>query len=483
MMTMMILVPPILLCLLVTQVASVPILKQVQVVTRHGARTPLTKAATTLQEASATLTPIGQKHLYELGIWLKTKYAGLGVIDKYNTTFVRLESSDYDRTIVSALMLAQGLFSGRPSNELLPTSARNTDIPVYTNIKVNDITIRAYDKCPPFLEKLVDLYASEPFLAIEHDHSPLLTFLANVSDFQSYVVEHTIPLSNIWNVYDAMNVADTECAANFSSTSCQALANPSLATLLNDTQWTELQSIANYAELAKYRQTGGKLLGSNLLRKIYTTMNTATSSKKRKLQSKSTDVMQTFILYSAHYPTILGLLNSMGESDLKIDVIPNYATALIFELYADNETLQDTVVTYYKAGLQNSTETLVLKSVCAGQVFCPLESFGQIISTGVAGATTAEDWCTECSNDSADVCLKAKLTALTTASNTVPVCSNKSVNNGIIAGTFFGGLAVGVGVMLLSVWLYSVQKQQKDTHSPGKEGDPQVEYGDAIVSG
>ena len=141
------------------------------------------------------------------------------------------------------------------------------------------------------------------------------------------------------------------------------------------------------------------------------------------------------------------------------------------------------VVRNYKAGLQNSTETLVLKSVCAGQVFCPLESFGQIISTGVAGATTAEDWCTECSNDSADVCLKAKLTALTTASNTVPVCSNKSVNNGIIAGTFFGGLAVGVGVMLLSVWLYSVQKQQKDTHSPGKEGDPQVEYGDAIVSG
>ena len=125
--------------------------------------------------------------------------------------------------------------------------------------------------------------------------------------------------------------------------------------------------------------------------------------------------------------------------------------------------------------------TLELKSVCAGQVFCPLVSFGEIISSGVAGPATLEQWCIECNNASADICLKVKLTALTTASNEVSKCM-KSASHGMIAGTFFGGLGVGIGILLLSLWLY-VQNQQKNTHSPRKEEVFQPECSDAIVSG
>ena len=51
--------------LLPTAVWAVPELKQVHVVTRHGARTPLPKNAETLvEQAGSTLTPIGQKQLY-----------------------------------------------------------------------------------------------------------------------------------------------------------------------------------------------------------------------------------------------------------------------------------------------------------------------------------------------------------------------------------------------------------------------------------
>ena len=173
-------------------------------------------------------------------------------------------------------------------------------------------------------------------------------------------------------------MAVTECATNFTATSSQVLANPSLLTLWNDTQWTELQLIANHVELAKYSQTGGKSLGSNLLQKIYSTMNTYPSTQKQLLQqsksSTGSDPIPSFCLYSAHYPTILGLLSSMGENNLQLEAIPNYASALIFELYGDNETQQDTIKILFKAGLQNVTVTLELKSVCAGQVYCPLVS-------------------------------------------------------------------------------------------------------------
>ena len=63
------------------------------------------------------------------------------------------------------------LFAGRQSKDLLPTFARNSDIPVYTNIKVNNITIRANDKCPLFLKRLINLYSSGPFLTMEHEVS------------------------------------------------------------------------------------------------------------------------------------------------------------------------------------------------------------------------------------------------------------------------------------------------------------------------
>jgi Histidine phosphatase superfamily (branch 2) len=434
--------------------SAVPILRQVQVVTRHGARTPLTKSATTLQEASATLTHIGEKQLYDLGTWLREKYAGLGVVDTYNSTLVRIESSDYDRTIVSAQMLAQGLFLDRPSNPLLPKPANNTNIPVYTNSKLNDVTIRAYDKCPTFLDNLKTLYASETFLALEKEHEQLLNALAAIPAFSTYAVQNTIPLSNVWNIFDLINVAKIECATNYeTSDSCQSLPDPALATVLNDAQWTELQSMANHAELLKYSTAGGKLLGSNLLRTIQSRMNI-------------TATMPSFVLYSAHYPTILGLMSSiLGENDILKEAIPNYATALIFELYTDSDTNQQSVAIHYKEGLQNETTTMELTSMCPGKLSCPLESFGALLSSGNAGATSQEYWCDECNNGSADVCLRTQLTKLTTARNEVSSCEREPINNGIIAVTFFGG--VGMGLVLVAVWL--CVRKPTSGHSAGQK--------------
>ena len=449
--------------------SAVPLLRQVQVVTRHGARTPLTKSATTLQEVSATLTHIGEKQLYDLGTWLRQRYAGLGVVDTYNSTLVRIESSDYDRTIVSAQMLAQGLFLDRPSNPLLPKPANNTNIPVYTKSKLNDVTIRAYDKCPTFLDNLKTLYSSETFLALEQEHEQLLTALASIPAFSTYAIQNTIPLSNVWNVFDLINVAKIECGTTHletlssssspSDNSCQS--DPALATVLNDDQWAELQSMANHAELLKYSMAGGKLLGSNLLSTIHSRMNSSTTATTK------TTMPLSFVLYSAHYPTILGLMSSiLGENDFLKESIPNYATALIFELYTDSDTNQPSVAIHYKEGLQNETNPMELTSVCRGKLSCPLESFGALLSGGKSGATSQEYWCDECNNDSADVCLKAQLTKLTMArNNEVPSCAMEPINSGILSVTFFGG--VGMGVLLVTLLLF-VQKPTA-CHSAGKE--------------
>ena len=107
-------------------------------------------------------------------------------------------------------------------------------------------------------------------------------------------------------------MAVTECAANLTVSGCQVLANPLLSTLLNDTQWTELQLIANHVELAKYSQTGGKSLGSNLLKKIYSTMNTYPSTQKQLLQ-QSKRVWQE-VIHSQHFACILHIISLFWAS-------------------------------------------------------------------------------------------------------------------------------------------------------------------------
>ena len=85
-----------------------PVLKQVHVIARHGARFPLTKAPSDLTEGTPGLiTPKGAAQMYEFGEWL-TKYRYL--VETYKPELVYFESSPFDRTVVSANLAAGGMF-------------------------------------------------------------------------------------------------------------------------------------------------------------------------------------------------------------------------------------------------------------------------------------------------------------------------------------------------------------------------------------
>jgi len=170
------------LCGLVSQAQSALVLKQVQVITRHGARTPLTKTAASLAEGYSSLTPQGEQQMYLLGQWLHTRYTGQGVVDEYSNTFSEVHSSSYDRTLVSASSLALGLYSlaARDPNtqSLLGASVVPANVPVYAVDQANDITIRAYDKCDVFNARLDALYSSAAWTGYAAAHSALLAKLA-----------------------------------------------------------------------------------------------------------------------------------------------------------------------------------------------------------------------------------------------------------------------------------------------------------------
>lgn len=311
------------------------------------------------------------------------------------------ESSNLDRTVVSASSFALGLFplSARdPNNQsLLPAGLTPANIPVYMTSATNDIMIRANDKCPTFSARLLTLYASQSWLAYQSLHAALLTKLA-ANGFSNFADPSTgqVPLKSVWNCFDAINVAKSECDPDPTATACTDLTNPNVRNVLTANEWTELQTVAHYAELQKYSFANtGDLLGGNLFSRIVGRMTSTSASSP----------IQTFYMYSGHYPTLLGLFNAMGQAylPLNLEVIPDYATALFFEQWNNNG--QIVVRTFYKEGMQSNVIQLSLGGACGGVADCPLANF-QAMATGLSFKNAA-GWCTACKNTAADVCMAA----------------------------------------------------------------------------
>jgi hypothetical protein len=397
--------------LIIASAAAEMRLKQIHVITRHGSRYALTKTQTLVEGTEAgTLTPLGQLQMYDLGEWLRSFYASFSIFDVYDPSQVHLTSSALERTITSANSLALGLFprSARdPAGESLLLPLDNNiippNVPVYTTDMKNDVTVRAYDKCDTFHNHLIgELYVSPEWQALEKDNVALLERLAGIPAFEAYADGRSgkLPLSEVWNAFDAIHVAKTECdPAQASSASCQDLQALFLQDVLEEDEWVALQSLAHKAELFKYgSDIAGTLVGGNLLRQIVDRMQETQDGGGR---FASADFEKLY-LYSAHYPTILGLFAALKEESVDSEVIPNYASALIFELYEDDLDGQRVFQILYKAGDESDHKVVGLDSICsdADTVMCPLTALSSLVSD-----ISLEKWCRKCGNRNADVCL------------------------------------------------------------------------------
>ena len=392
-------------------VVAIPQLIQVHVITRHGSRTVLEKAGSgQVATTSPILTPLGEKQLYELGTWLRRRYAIADpLLGNYVANEVRFESSDLECTISSANALTLGVYP--PANRtskasLLPTNLYPS-IPIYMKGARNDVFIRAYDKCPAFQNALVNLQASDAWNALEADHRTLLNFLGEVAEFQSYVNdEGYVPLSDVWNVYDMINVAKTECTAAATTEDSYCEFNP-----LDDDKWSELQTIAHKAEIHRYSNTtAGDLLGANLLFQIHQRMGGDTSGFTQGSSPSDVTGFRKFFHYSADYPTILSIFAALNVPPPSNEIIPGYGAALVFELYNDPVTGAYTVYMLYKEAKSSSAMTVRFPAgACQGATSCALSDMTQLLSS--MSYTSLEEWCVLCDNDSADVCLEVNVNA------------------------------------------------------------------------
>ncbi|KAL7577204.1 hypothetical protein ACA910_003537 [Epithemia clementina (nom. ined.)] len=452
------------------------VLRQVLVVTRHGSRLPLRKSGQDLSESTpGMLTALGQLQHYELGQYLYRQYNASGLFGPFvDRNKIRLQSSSFERTITSANSFALGLFDQQardPNSESeLPGGLLPANVPVYTYELINDVWIRAYDKCPTYEKRLNDLYQSAEWTTMENDNTDLLAALSKMPDFETFADDRGIvPLSELWNVFDLINVAETECgtltAAGEPSAACKSLTTSSVANvqeLLTAEQWATVQALSHQAEQMKYGDNvAGSYVGANLLAEI-------------------ADRMQkdnyTFSLFSAHYPTILGMMAALGDDFFDDEVIPSYAAALVFEMRQDTSTgIRNFQVHYVADDLPDNAEGASL--LVAFDKICPNNSGGSCPVSELVkylNGWTVAQWCKECENDSASACMKLQLDSFTDGS--VDGAADGGTNNDddselSSVAIFFIGLAAGVAAMVVVVVIMWVaqknRKQQMESRAVG----------------
>tara|TARA_B100000795_G_C22781304_1_gene432416 strand:+ start:175 stop:1815 length:1641 start_codon:yes stop_codon:yes gene_type:complete len=491
---------------------------QVQVISRHGARTALTKTASALLEGGAVLTPIGEKQLYDLGVLLKNKYSAALNLTTYDSGKIYIQSSDFDRTVVSASSMALGLFpkSSRSHPEsvvLLPSDVTPANIPIHTKDRSNDIDIRSYTLCPLIQERLAGLYDQTQFMSLKSNtaNQQLLQYLALNPNFVKYSDDtdatiKVIKLEELWNVYDSINVAKTECDCVSCDTSpiCLNLPDSTIKDYLTISQWQRTTELAHQVELIKFgKNTTGSLIGANLLRTISERMGhvlSTTDDERRRRTRRNRrsrlliddddhadetwaehaehavdpNSLEKFIYFSGHYPTLLGLYSTLNlielnpNTPISNEAIPEYGSALIFELWLNTKTKNyEVVVKHVLSDIRNKVTPLLLPCQKIDNVPCTLNEFYQSIRdiTKQDNADTVNGWCTTCKNNVSDLCIRNVL--------------QNQLLNGIdggwsdiyMMGSMFLGMALAMGIMFLCMMCVNPKNMQM----PGRNGNPRRE--------
>ncbi|CAD8189018.1 unnamed protein product [Paramecium octaurelia] len=362
-----------------------------QILWRHGARTPLHcnwKCEEFEQQGllNGYLTATGMRQHYVLGQWLRKRYIEdqKFLSQNYNEAEIYIESTDVNRTIMSALSNLQGMYpmgTGPkvnpnldhsyllPPNEITFEDMGNEAIPgllqvvpVHVREKKADIYLRGYDPvaCPRNEEIINSNVNSKLYHEINLKSQPLILDLAEQLGIDA-------SLLNITNLYEYQDTFDS---CEFNGYSLPKLKESTKAQMkLLQYLYFSLEHNIDFDQ--------ARLLATPFFTKVLDNMeNVLNKLTKHK-----------FRIFSAHDTTVELILNALNLTTVEclkqvyfkqevsnkncIYTFPGYASNIIFELYK-KQGLEDQ---YYVQVLYNGT----VMPICNNKYKCDYEEFTSII--------------------------------------------------------------------------------------------------------
>ena len=329
-------------------------LQLVQVVFRHGARTPVLVCPTDphreqwLDEGLGQLTNQGKRMQYELGQFLRKRYDGF-LSAQYHENFTVVRSSDVDRTLMSAEANLAGLYPPKGRDRWNPDLPWQP-IPVHTEPVTSDRLLSFMSACPRYMVELKRVLGTTPLRLVDRQNQPLYDYLSLHCGAPIRDLEQTMLLYDLLLIEHSRNMTlpdwATATLAPFNAT-----VFPNILSPLNELSF----DLLSYDKVL--RRLGGGALLADMTNHLSQKVSATLSPPNRKL-----------FMYSGHDSDVAALLGTLGVYN---GIAPPLASCVIFELHRDTSGSffvklfyrNDTTVEPYPLRLPN----------CTG--LCPWEAF------------------------------------------------------------------------------------------------------------
>ncbi|BFY98827.1 hypothetical protein BsWGS_01867 [Bradybaena similaris] len=335
-------------------------LQQVNVLYRHGDRSPVFVYPTDINQPAVTwpdglgwLTNIGKNQQYELGQYLKSRYDGFLNTSHYNHEEIQVQSSGVERCLMSAYCNLAGLFPPQDDqvwNKNIPWQP----IPVQTRPIKEDNKLAEGSSCPRYEQLLLEVLNSTAIRKEEQDNKAFYNMVAE----KTGVKQESI--SDIWQVIDTLV--------------CERAHNLTWNDWVTPDVWNKLDSLRSLSfDIFFALPEMIKLKGGPLLNEIISNMQAS---------NLSDTTIPRFYMYSAHDTTVASLLSAMKVFDSQS---PIYTALVIVELHSVNNTTEVRVL--YKNDTDREPYELAVPD-CGSP--CTLEKFKEVTAVNIPSNWTAE---------------------------------------------------------------------------------------------
>ncbi|KAG0704898.1 phosphoglycerate mutase-like protein [Suillus ampliporus] len=351
---------------------------------RHGDRTEYYQDPNTFNSTQAYITPLGSQQEFDLGSFLRDTYLNpdspsfiqniSADVVNIDQLAVRADAGGGNVILDSAYALLQGLYPPTKKSEMTLADGQTIIPPLggYQYVPVQSLefwqapSLTSWMDCEYFQLHLGRVYTTSAFTNMSIAAQPFLTAL------KPYLGSISNNLTNIWNIYDHVNVQYTH-----NKTYYEALP----ATFLEQARY-----YANWVQNNVFTDTAqdgvGHISIRTLLPEVFWALGNMTlPSNKVKISIQEIDYKPFISLFSVTNATV---------TDPDIAGIADYASVVAFEL-SQNSQGQHEVSMKFKNGTQDS-EFRQLKMF--GNTSITLNSLIHELATITINSTV--NWCFSC---------------------------------------------------------------------------------------
>uniref|UniRef100_T1JEQ9 acid phosphatase n=1 Tax=Strigamia maritima TaxID=126957 RepID=T1JEQ9_STRMM len=234
-------------------------LKLVQLVIRHGDRSPIQTYSTdpwshAWPDGLGQLTPLGMRQQYDTGQYLRNRYEEL-INDTYNYNVMYVRSTNFHRNLNSASANLAGFFPPEGA-EMWEKRVCWEPVPIHTVPLQTDHMLSFFSECPAFEKLYQRLLNSSDAIKIGRKYRDLFKFIA---------VKTRQPNMNLRQVFD---IADATFVQKTHNLTVPDWVNETIATDLENIVVSFFTLLLNSREMCRLR--GGPLLGEliNTMQKV-----------------------------------------------------------------------------------------------------------------------------------------------------------------------------------------------------------------------